>query len=271
MTATVNGTSQSRRANWPRRCRPGRTLRSQATSSLLVSSVLTVLLLGLVVLVSTLVAQSLIRPLRKLRVDALDVASRRLPEMVRQLSESENASESAEIDPIDVTGDDEIGEVARAFDQVHREAVRLAVHEARLRGNLNATFVNLSRRSQTLVERQLGIIESLEQAEQDPERLSTLFRLDHLAIRMRRNSENLLVLAGHEEVRKWSQPVPLLDVVRAAISEIEEYERVMRTSSRRSLSRARSQRRVRLIAELLRERGHVLLRQRPGAGRPARR
>jgi signal transduction histidine kinase len=109
---------------------------------------------------------------------------------------------------------------------VHREAVRLAAHQARLRGNLSAVFVNLSRRSQMLAERQLGIIESLEQSEQDPDRLSGLFRLDHLATRMRRNSENLLVLGGHEDPRKWSQPVPLLDVVRAAISEIEQYERI---------------------------------------------
>jgi signal transduction histidine kinase len=145
--------------------------------------------------------------------------------MVRRLSES--AGEDVEIQPIDVTSTDEIGEVARAFDQVHREAVRLAAHEARLRGNLSAMFVNLSRRSQMLVERQLGIIESLEQSEQDPDRLSTLFRLDHLATRMRRNSENLLVLAGHEDPRKWSQPVPLVNVVRAAISEIEQYERIV--------------------------------------------
>jgi signal transduction histidine kinase len=95
-----------------------------------------------------------------------------------------------------------------------------------LRGNLSAMFVNLSRRSQTLAERQLGIIDSLEQSEQDPDRLSGLFRLDHLATRMRRNSENLLVLGGHEDPRKWTQPVPLLDVVRAAVSEIEQYERI---------------------------------------------
>jgi signal transduction histidine kinase len=227
MSATVNGTRQTSDQLAAAIAARAGALRSQAASGLLVTSLLTVVLLGLAVLVSTIVAQSLTRPLRKLRLDALDVASRRLPEMVRQLGESENATESVEIDPVDVTANDEIGEVARAFDQVHREAVQLAAHEARLRGNLNAMFVNLSRRSQTLVERQLGIIESLEQSEQDPDRLSTLFRLDHLATRMRRNSENLLVLAGHEDHRKWSQRVPLVDVVRAAISEIEQYERVV--------------------------------------------
>jgi hypothetical protein len=147
--------------------------------------------------------------------------------MVRRLSQSEGADEGVEIEPIGVTSTDEIGEVARAFDQVHREAVRLAADEAMLRGNLNAMFINLSRRSQSLIERQLSLIDSLEQSEQDPGRLSSLFRLDHLATRMRRNSENLLVLAGHEVTRRWSQPVPLVDVLRAAISEIEQYERVV--------------------------------------------
>jgi signal transduction histidine kinase len=202
-------------------------LRSNATTDLLVTSLVTLLLLLLVVLVSTIVARSLIRPLRKLRSDALDVAGHRLPEMVRRLSQSEGADEGVEIEPIGVTSTDEIGEVARAFDQVHREAVRLAADEAMLRGNLNAMFINLSRRSQSLIERQLSLIDSLEQSEQDPGRLSSLFRLDHLATRMRRNSENLLVLAGHEVTRRWSQPVPLVDVLRAAISEIEQYERVV--------------------------------------------
>ena len=202
-------------------------LRSNATTELLVTSLVTLLLLLLVVLVSTIVARSLIRPLRKLRSDALDVAGHRLPEMVRRLSQSEGADEGVEIEPIGVTSTDEIGEVARAFDQVHREAVRLAADEAMLRGNLNAMFINLSRRSQSLIERQLSLIDSLEQSEQDSGRLSSLFRLDHLATRMRRNSENLLVLAGHEVTRRWSQPVPLVDVLRAAISEIEQYERVV--------------------------------------------
>jgi signal transduction histidine kinase len=203
------------------------TSRTNASTDLLVTSLVTLLLLLLVALVSMIVARSLIRPLRKLRADALDVAGHRLPEMVLRLSQSEGADEGVDIEPIGVTSTDEIGEVARAFDQVHREAVRLAADEAILRGNLNAMFINLSRRSQSLIERQLSLIDSLEQSEQDPGRLSSLFRLDHLATRMRRNSENLLVLAGHEVTRRWSQPVPLVDVLRAAISEIEQYERVV--------------------------------------------
>ena len=203
-------------------------LESNSLHSAILVSVATLLLLLLVLLITTFVARSMIRPLRKLRADALEVAGSKLPEMVRRLSESEGGDASAEIEPIGVNSTDEIGEVARAFDQVHREAVRLAADEAMLRGNLNAMFVNLSRRSQSLIERQLSLIDNLEQTEQDSDRLSSLFRLDHLATRMRRNSENLLVLAGHEAAsRRWSQPVPLVDVLRAAISEIEQYERVV--------------------------------------------
>ena len=122
---------------------------------------------------------------------------------------------------------DEIGQVARAFDQVHAEAVRLAGNEAVLRTSFNAMFVNLSRRSQSLIERLARMIDSLEQNEDDPDRLSNLFSMDHLVTRMRRNSENLLLLAGHEGARKWTEPVPLADVTRAATSEIEQYGRVV--------------------------------------------
>jgi signal transduction histidine kinase/outer membrane murein-binding lipoprotein Lpp len=202
-------------------------LQSSATQNAVIISIITLVLLILVLLVTTFVARSMIRPLRRLREDALDIAGTRLPDMVRRLSETEGSDESVEIEPIAVSSTDEIGEVARAFDQVHREAVRLAADEALLRGNLNAMFVNLSRRSQSLIERQISLIDNLEQGEQDSGRLSSLFRLDHLATRMRRNSENLLVLAGHEASRRWSQPVPLVDVLRAAISEIEQYERVV--------------------------------------------
>ncbi len=114
------------------------------------------------------------------------------------MSDSDGAGMPLEVEPIDVDSTDEIGEVARAFDQVHREALRLAANEAALRGNVNAMFVNLSRRSQSLVERQIRLIDDLEQGEQDSDRLSSLFQMDHLATRMRRNSENLLVLAGHD-------------------------------------------------------------------------
>ena len=203
------------------------TLRQGAQDSERLTGIAVLVLLLIVLVITVVMARSMILPLRRLRADALDVAGRRLPEMVRRLSESDpEEDQSVEVEPIDIDSTDEIGEVARAFDRVHSEAARLAGDEAMLRANLNAMFVNLSRRSQTLIERQLGIIESLEQTEQDSSRLSSLFRLDHLATRMRRNSENLLVLAGHEAPRKWTQPVALVDVLRAAISEIEQYDRI---------------------------------------------
>ncbi len=194
------------------------------TASVVGAAVLIVLLLSL--LLTTVVGRSMVRPLRRLRSGALEVAGVRLPETVRRMSDSDGAGVPLEVEPIDVDSSDEIGEVARAFDQVHREALRLAANEAALRGNVNAMFVNLSRRSQSLVERQIRLIDDLEQGEQDPDRLSSLFQMDHLATRMRRNSENLLVLAGHDATRRWNQPVALVDVLRAAVSEIEQYERV---------------------------------------------
>ncbi|MEU8109814.1 nitrate- and nitrite sensing domain-containing protein [Nonomuraea muscovyensis] len=192
----------------------------------IISGAMILVLLLLVLIFTTRVAGSLVRPLRRLRAEALQVATTRLPETVRVLRESGDGAAVPEVPSIGINTRDEIGEVARAFDEVHREAIRLAGDEAKLRANVNAMFVNLSRRSQTLVERQLQLIEGLEQGEEDEQRLANLFRLDHLATRMRRNSENLLVLAGQEGARKWSEPVPLVDVARASLSEVENYERV---------------------------------------------
>jgi signal transduction histidine kinase len=174
-----------------------------------------------------IVARSMVRPLRALRSDALEIASIRLPEKVRELSDAENPGTDVDVAPVSVHSVDEIGQVARAFDQVHREAVRLAGNEAMLRNNMNAMFVSLSRRNQSLLERLARQIDSLEQSEDDPGHLSNLFSMDHLVTRMRRHSENLLVLAGHEQARKWAEPVALTDVVRAAVSEILEYNRVV--------------------------------------------
>ena len=201
-------------------------LRKSAVTSAILVGIAVLLLFGLALLFTMMVVRSMVRPLRRLRAGALEVAGIRLPETVRRMSEGEGAGAPLDVAPIEVDSTDEIGEVARAFDQVHREAVRLASNEAALRGNVNAMFVNLSRRSQSLVERQIRLIDDLEQGEQDSERLANLFQMDHLATRMRRNSENLLVLAGHEVSRRWTQSVGLVDVLRAAVSEIEQYERV---------------------------------------------
>ena len=202
-------------------------LESGAQQSALITGIITAIVLLIVLVAALLVARSLVLPLRRLRAGALDVATVQLPERVRQLSESPDPASSLEVSPIDVLTEDEIGQVARAFDQVHQEAVRLAGEEALLRTSFNAMFVNLSRRSQSLIERLARMIDSLEQNEDDPERLSNLFSMDHLVTRMRRNSENLLLLAGHEGARKWSESVTLADVARAATSEIEQYNRVV--------------------------------------------
>jgi signal transduction histidine kinase len=201
-------------------------LQRGADQSARFNAILTAVILLLVLLATLLVARSLVLPLRRLRAGALDIATVQLPERVRRLGEAMDPASSLEVAPIDVLSADEIGQVARAFDQVHSEAVRLAGNEAMLRGSFNAMFVNLSRRSQSLIERLARTIDSLEQNEQDPDRLSYLFVMDHLVTRMRRHSENLLLLAGHDTARKWSEPVSLGDVARAAASEIELYSRV---------------------------------------------
>src|SRR5579859_4732502 len=201
-------------------------LQGSAERSALVTAIVTAIILLLVLLATIAVARSLVGPLRRLREGALNVATVQLPERVRLLGEAQDPAVSLAVAPIDVLSTDEIGQVARAFDQVHSEAVRLAGNEAMLRNSFNAMFVNLSRRSQSLIERLVRMIDSLEQNEGDPDRLSNLFTMDHLVTRMRRNSENLLLLAGHERARKRSEPVSLADVARAAASEIEQYSRV---------------------------------------------
>jgi signal transduction histidine kinase len=201
-------------------------LQHAASNSALTYGIITLVVLLIVLLAALAVARSLVLPLRRLRAGALNIASVQLPERVRLLTESPDAAASMEVAPINVPYKDEIGEVARAFDQVHSEAVRLAGEQALLRSTFNAMFVNLSRRSQSLIERLARMIDNLEQNEADPDRLGSLFSMDHLVTRMRRNSENLLLLAGHENPRKRSEPVALADVARAAISEIEQYNRI---------------------------------------------
>ncbi|MFE2276239.1 nitrate- and nitrite sensing domain-containing protein [Streptomyces sp. NPDC059454] len=203
-----------------------RELRSATERDAIVSGVLILLVLGVSLVGAFVVARSMIRSLRRLEDTATKVAQERLPELVKQLSESDPQDVDTSVESVGVHSRDEIGKVAAAFDDVHREAVRLAAEQALLRGNVNAMFTNLSRRSQGLIQRQLSLISELESREADPDQLSSLFKLDHLATRMRRNGENLLVLAGEEPGRRWTRPVPLVDVLRAAASEVEQYERI---------------------------------------------
>ncbi|WP_249044341.1 nitrate- and nitrite sensing domain-containing protein, partial [Crossiella equi] len=205
---------------------------SAVRASATTRSILVLAALALAVFLAMLVAYSLLRPLRTLRRTALEVADTRLPEAVQRILAAPDPTEAAKtaIEPVPVHTREEVGQVARSFDRVHGEAVRLAAEQALLRDNVNAMFVNLSRRSQALVERQLSLIDRLEQDEQDPDQLSSLFELDHLATRMRRNSENLLVLAGTDLTRRLTRPVPVAEVVGAAVSEVEQYARVQVTA-----------------------------------------
>ncbi|MDQ0932943.1 signal transduction histidine kinase [Streptomyces turgidiscabies] len=203
-----------------------RELRNDAEQEAIISGALILLVLGVSLVGAFIVARSMIRSLRRLQDTATKVAQDRLPELVKQLSESDPQDVDTSVESVGVHSRDEIGQVAAAFDDVHREAVRLAAEQALLRGNVNAMFTNLSRRSQGLIQRQLSLISELESREADPDQLSSLFKLDHLATRMRRNGENLLVLAGEEPGRRWTRPVPLVDVLRAAASEVEQYERI---------------------------------------------
>jgi signal transduction histidine kinase len=175
-----------------------------------------------------MVAQSMLRPLRILRRSALDVARNQLPDAIRRIRSHRDPERAAEeaIIPVPLNTTEEVGQVARAFDLVQREAVRLAVEQVALRANVNDMFINLSRRSQALVERQISVIDRLEQDEQDPDHLASLFELDHLATQMRRNSENLLVLSGTTVNRRVTRPVAIAEVLGAAVSEVEKYARV---------------------------------------------
>ncbi|MEV0020759.1 nitrate- and nitrite sensing domain-containing protein [Streptomyces atroolivaceus] len=199
---------------------------TDARNDAVVNGLIVIISLLAAFIIAGLMARQMSRSMRQLRTAAFGIAEQRLPMLVDQLSRTEPGRVDTRVQPIPITSQDEIGEVARAFDQVHREAVRLAAEQAMLRGNVNAIFTNLSRRNQSLIEGQLTLITDLENNEADPDQLESLFKLDHLATRMRRNGENLLVLAGEEPGRRWNQPVPLVDVLRAASSEVESYERV---------------------------------------------
>ncbi|MER8188674.1 nitrate- and nitrite sensing domain-containing protein [Kitasatospora sp. NPDC094015] len=201
-------------------------IKSRAQTDAILNSAIVIAALALAGLLTGFIARSMILGMRVLNSAALEIANHRLPDLVEKLSKTDPDRVDTSVAAIPLWGKDEIGEVARAFDQVHAQAVSLAAEQALLRGNLNAIFSNLSRRSQSLIQRQLALITDLENNEADPDQLENLFKLDHLATRMRRNGENLLVLAGEEPGRRWNTPVPLVDVLRAAASEVEQYERI---------------------------------------------
>ncbi|WP_405429501.1 nitrate- and nitrite sensing domain-containing protein [Micromonospora sp. NBC_00617] len=207
--------------------------RSDVIRQAVVESILVLLTLIIAVSLAVVLARSLNHSLRRLREGALSVANHDLPDAVQRLQNMGSVGDGGvdEIvrqvrDPIQLNSRDEVGQVALAFNVVHREAVRVAAEQAALRTSVSAMFLNLARRSQTLVDRMIGELDAIERGEEDPKRLAQLFELDHLATRMRRNDENLLVLAGADSAVPRRDDALVVDVLRAAQSEVELYNRI---------------------------------------------
>ncbi|WP_018254244.1 sensor histidine kinase [Salinispora mooreana] len=209
-------------------------LRSAVRLQVFLETGLLLSMLLLAILFAYLVARSMARSLRELRQGALMIARHGLPQAVARLRETQAAGGQQTpvqlanriAEPLPVRSKDEFGQVTEAFNAVHLEAVRTAAEQAALRASVATMFVNLARRSQTLVDRLIGQLDRLERGEEDPDRLAELFQLDHLATRMRRNDENLLVLAAADSSRVQREPAALIDVLRAAQSEVEHYTRI---------------------------------------------
>ncbi|MGH3433288.1 MAG: sensor histidine kinase, partial [Thermocrispum sp.] len=225
-------------------------LAEESRISVLVLAALLGVALLIAIAVVFVITRHLLRSLKQLRNGAMTVAEQRLPEAVTAIQQGRGTDRPVE--PVPVLTRDEVGEVARAFDAVHSQALRLAAEQAGMHSAYSGVFVNLSRRSQSLVQRQLQLIERLERDEEDADQLAILFQLDHLATRMRRNNENLMMLSGSESGRRSGRPVSTADVLRAAVSEIEQYQRVVVQSppTTKVVGHAASDL-MRLIAELL--------------------
>ena len=210
-------------------------------------------LLGLLItiLVSTLIGRSIIRRLGGLERSARTLAEDQLPDVIARLRRGEKVDVAAEAPPLR-TGGDEIGRVGQAFELVRQTAIRSAVEESKLRQGLNDVFRSLARRSQSLLHRQLTLLDQMERRATDPEALDDLFRLDHLTTRMRRHAEGLVILAGAPPGRSWSSPVRMVDVMRGAIAEVEDYARVsVATRSQAALAGSAVADVIHLLAELI--------------------
>ncbi|WP_239089554.1 sensor histidine kinase [Sphaerimonospora thailandensis] len=186
--------------------------------------------LGLVAVIASIVlsittARALVRQLEKLRTAAMELANERLPGVVARLAQGEKVDVRTEAPPLKF-GKDVIGQVGTAFNKVQETAIRTAVEEAQLRQSIRDILLSLARRTQSLVHRQLTLLDVMERRESEPSELKDLFRVDHLATRMRRNAENLIVLAGASPARAWRRSVPMVDVVRGALAEVEDFTRV---------------------------------------------
>ncbi|MFG6191575.1 nitrate- and nitrite sensing domain-containing protein [Nonomuraea sp. JJY05] len=186
--------------------------------------------LGLIAVIASIIlsittARALFAQLQKLRDAAHELSDDRLPGVVERIGRGEDVDLAKEAPALDF-GDDEIGQVGQAFNTVQRTAISVAAEQAELRRSIRDILLSLARRTQGLVHRQLTVLDVMERRETDPEELKELFRLDHLAIRMRRNAENLIVLSGSAPARTWRRSVPMVDVVRGALAEVEDYTRV---------------------------------------------
>jgi len=186
---------------------------------------------GLIAVVASIIfsvrfGRRLAAELAGLRSAALDLAEVRLPHVVDRLRRGEEVDVRAEAPPIQAGGSTEVHDVAHAFGSVQRTAVEAAVGQANLRRGVSQVFVNLARRKQGLLHRQLTLLDSMQRRATDPDSLQDLFRLDHLTTRMRRHAEGLIILSGAPPGRSWRQPVPVVDVLRAAVAEVEDYTRV---------------------------------------------
>ncbi|MEU7562881.1 nitrate- and nitrite sensing domain-containing protein [Streptomyces eurythermus] len=187
-------------------------------------------LLGLIALLVSIVlsiriGRALIRDLRQLRLEAHEASGVRLPGVMRRLSAGEQVDVETEVPRLEYDKN-EIGEVGQALNTLQRAAVEAAVKQAELRAGVSEVFVNLARRSQVLLHKQLTLLDSMERRTEDTDELADLFRLDHLTTRMRRHAEGLVILSGAAPSRQWRRPVQLMDVVRAAVAEVEDYERI---------------------------------------------
>ncbi|MEU6367608.1 ATP-binding protein [Streptomyces sp. NPDC046931] len=174
-------------------------------------------------------ARRISRRLETLRDSADLLTTRQLPDVMERLSAGEEVDALVEAPPLaeGEAGPDEIGQVGRAFNAARRAAVEAAVKQATLRRGLFAVLLNIARRNQALVHRQLKLVDTLERRTEDPDVLEELFRIDHLTTRMRRHAESLIILSGAAPGRRWRRPVPVADVVSSAVSEIEDYARVV--------------------------------------------
>ncbi|MFI9775583.1 nitrate- and nitrite sensing domain-containing protein [Streptomyces sp. NPDC051956] len=190
-----------------------------------VAGVLGLLALLLSLFLSVRIGRSLVRDLRQLRLEAHEASGVRLPSVMRRLAAGEHVDVETEAPRLEYDKN-EIGQVGQALNTLQRSAVEAAVKQAELRHGVSEVFVNLARRSQVLLHKQLTLLDTMERRTEDTDELADLFRLDHLTTRMRRHAEGLVILSGAAPSRQWRRPVQLMDIVRASVAEVEDYERV---------------------------------------------